>query len=122
MVEPGHPMSLLSSLTDPGFEGGLLVRAATGELSTWVIVSGEVDFADLADLGQALERVPLDAAPLVHLDLSGLSFADSYAVRRLADFAVGVRASGKEVRTSGANRVVSRVASVLGVEAELGLV
>jgi anti-anti-sigma factor len=115
-------MSLLTSLTDPAYEGSLHVRAAVGEVSTWVAVAGEADVADVRGLDDALSRVPVDATPVVHLDLSELTFADSQAVRRLADFAVRVRASGREVRTSGANRLVRRVATVRGVDDELGLV
>lgn len=115
-------MSLLTSLTDCASEGGTLhVRVAAGEGSTRVVVSGEIDFSDVPDLEDALGQVPVDAAPVVHLDLGGLTFADSHAVRRLADLAVRVRAGGRDVRTSGANRLVRRVATVLGVDAELGL-
>lgn len=114
-------MSLLTRLTDPAFEGSLHVRAAVGEVSTWVVVSGEADVADVPGLDDALERVPVDATPLVHLDLSELTFADSRAVRRLADFAVRARGAGRDVRTSGASQLVRRVATVLGVQDELGL-
>lgn len=114
-------MSLLTDLTDPAFESNLHVRVAAGQRSTRVVVSGEIDFSDVPDLEEALGRVPVDATPLVHLDLSGLSFADSHAVRHLADFAARVRASGHDVRTSGGNRLVRLVVAVLGVDAELGL-
>lgn len=101
-----------------------IVRLDTtyGDGVAQVIIHGEADFSTLKELDAGLEQVQFDDSKVIHLDVSGLGFADTAAIGRLAVFARHVKHAGHEMVTYGANPTLRRVAGEMGVQDDLGLV
>ncbi|MFL6081083.1 MAG: STAS domain-containing protein [Ornithinibacter sp.] len=95
-------------------------RAASGVLS--VSIAGEVDLWTLDQLTRRLRDLDLDDGAHVRLELTRLRFADVAAVRVLAGFARHARDTGHPLTTQGAGNTLRKVASLLGVLDDLGLV
>jgi ABC-type transporter Mla MlaB component len=86
------------------------------------VFHGEADFSTLEELDSALGQVRLDQGDVVHLNLSGLEFADTAAIRQLARFARQARHNGHDVETTGAGTTLRAAVDQLGVRDDLGLV
>lgn len=99
----------------------LVVEVDDRAASVRVVLRGEGDIATLLGLEDALARVTLGDARPVHLDLSGLTFADVATMRRLVVFAREARRSGHTVRTCGARPALRRVADILVYTVDLGI-
>jgi anti-anti-sigma factor len=86
-----------------------------------VALHGECDFSTIHELDQVLRSITLDGAPMVHLDLTDLAFADVATIRRLAAFTGNAKRTGHEVTTSGAHHTLRKVAELLHTQDDLGL-
>ena len=115
-------MSYSPALTDSAHLNVVTIRTIHREDVAQVILQGEADFSTLDELDAGLRQAHLDDATFIHLDVTGLEFADSAVIRRLALFARHVRETGRGIATSGANRTLVTVADQLGVRDDLGLV
>ena len=112
-----HP----TSVPDPDHVGDLRIETIGGDDVVQVVLRGEADIATLEDLDAALEHLELDGAKLVHLDLTGLDFADVATVRRLAVFARQAKRTGHDVNACGASQILRKVAGVVDDQDELGI-
>ena len=63
-----------------------------------VSVAGEASFKQAEVISATLLRIPLEKYALVVLDLSGLSFISSLAMRALVEYRRGLRWRGIEIR------------------------
>lgn len=115
-------MSHFGLLPNPDELHMLRIETLTAEDSARVILQGEADIATLRDLDTALEHVELGGAATVQLELDGLEFADSATIRRLAAFAREAKRTGHDVQTCGASPTLRKVARMLNVQDDLGLV
>ena len=66
------------------------VEVETNPNSVTVTVSGELDMADSDQVGEMLIKAAASGSPIVRLELSGLTFADSSAIKAIL---VGARAA-----------------------------
>ena len=86
-----------------------------------IILRGEADIATIDRFEATLERVEIDGARAVHVDLSELEFADVATLRHLIRFAHRARSSGHRVTCGGARPVLRKVAGLLGGDDLLGV-
>lgn len=86
-----------------------------------VVLRGEADLSTLERLDAALEHAELAGVSSIHLDVSGLDFADSATVRRLTLFAIRAKETGRLLTTCGASPTFRMAARMLGVRDHLGL-
>lgn len=110
-----------TSLTTDDHPARLRIETTTREDVAMIEVHGEGDRSTLADLEAALVRVPLEAVTQVQLDVTGLDFADTSTIRRLAVFAEQAKEAGKDMTTLGASPMLRTVSEVLELEDELNL-
>ena len=83
-------------------------------------LSGELDMASEPDL---LLRITALAEPgtTVELDLSGVTFMDSSALRGLVNAQWDAQAAGGDVTISAASPLVRRLLDITGLGAQFGL-
>jgi anti-anti-sigma factor len=108
--------------TDPEDVHNLRIETIKGEGIAWVILQGEADISTLRDLEAALEHVELNGAKSVHLHVTDLDFADAATIRRLTIFARRARRTGHHIKTCGASPTLHKVARLLRVQDDLGLI
>jgi len=98
-------------------ERDFLVEAQTDARGTVVSVSGELDVAS----SQLLERelAKLDEAPLVVVDLRGLTFIDSTGLGVLVRAHQVAQEQGRRFGLVRGNGQVSRLLSLTGLDEEL---
>jgi anti-sigma B factor antagonist len=98
-------------------ERDFLVEAQTEARGTVVTVSGELDVAS----SQVLERelAKLDEAPLVVVDLRGLTFIDSTGLGVLVRAHQVAQEQGRRFGLVRGNGQVSRLLSLTGLDEEL---
>lgn len=87
-----------------------------------LVFHGEADFSTLEELDSGLGQVQVGQGDVIQLDLSGLEFADTAAIRQLARFAMQARHNGHDVETTGAGTTLRAAVDHLGVREDLGLV
>lgn len=106
-----------------GSAGELSLETVQPDASTaWVVLHGEADLGNRDALAATLSDLLLNGTRSVHLHLSDLTFADARAVAVLSGFASTARGRGLTVTTCDCTPLVRRVAGLLGVESDLGLV
>lgn len=115
-------MADAATTTGPDNVLGLRVETVTDGHVLRVVLHGECDFSTVSDLDRALEGVELVGSRRVYLDLTHLAFADVATIRRLAAFAGDAKRAGQDVATCGAQPTLRKVADLLHVHSELGLV
>jgi anti-sigma B factor antagonist len=100
-------------------EAGFSVAVGREGQATLVRVTGELDIAS----SQTLERelAQLQAEALVVVDLCDVSFVDSSALGVLVRAHQHARAQGRRLGVVNANRQVSRLLDLTGLEQELVL-
>ena len=99
--------------------GRLSMRSARDGETHTIGLSGEVDIASAARVENELLRVEATDARAILLDLSGLSFIDSTAIRMLVMAAARSRADSDRLRLRRPPASVLRVLRVAGVEERL---
>ena len=87
----------------------------------WLLLRGEADIATAAELDTALEAVHLGEHQSVHLHVGELEFVDVATLRQLTLFARRAREAGHTVMTCRAELTLRRVAELLGIQDELGV-
>lgn len=94
-------------------------EGAQGDAVT-IIVDGEVDASNCAEVGEVLDRlVTGERAYDVHLDLAGLEFVDSSGLRVLLVAQLALQQRGGSLRIVAASRAVERLLDVTGLAAQL---
>lgn len=106
---------------DPDDVHNLRIETITGEDIASVILHGEADISTLRELETALERVELDGATSVRLDVSDLHFADAGAIRQLTIFAKQATQAGYHIETCGVNPTLRKMVRLLEVDDDLRL-
>lgn len=96
--------------------GPLKISAAAGEHGPVLSLFGEADLTTAAELSDALDTQLAGGSPHLTVDLSGLRFADSSAIRALvlADRTLKKRGGGLELVRP--QPMVARALSLLGVD------
>ncbi len=97
-------MSLLDISVEAG-ESGVVVR-----------LSGEADLSVAGQLGDALNGQISGGARHLTVDLSGLRFADSAAIRTLIEAHLALDRLGGTLELAGLRPEVARTLSLLGVD------
>ena len=108
--------------TAPDDAQDLRVETLEDDRTLRVVLHGECDFTLIQKLDQGLPKLTPDTARLVQLDLTYLAFADTATIRALAMFARNARRTGHDVQTFGAHPTVVKVADLLHVQPDLGLI
>ena len=85
-----------------------------------LVLRGEVDHSNQADLHDALTATRLEGAEVVRLLLGELSFCDVAAFGELVAFATTVKAKSLDFTVHDANPTVRKMAEIFGVSSELG--
>jgi anti-sigma B factor antagonist len=83
---------------------------------TLVRLSGELDLATEGVLAAVVDPLLTTAAPIVRLDLSGLTFCDARGLSALLAARRRLMASHREVRIGGAGRWLRRVLQLTHLE------
>lgn len=102
-------------------EGRLSVETVGDEHAIRIILRGEADIGNLADLDIALTGIELDGTMQVQLHVSELAFLDVAALRQLTLFAQQLKETGYTVTTHGAQPMVDQLVRLVGVDDDLGL-
>lgn len=92
-----------------------------GQITRWVVLSGEADIATRAQLQETLAGLDLHDTESLHLHLSQLEFCDVASLRQLGDFALRARQTGHQVMTCRPSWSVRRVATLLDYTHDLGI-
>lgn len=100
----------------------LEILAITCAESLWVVLRGEADISNHQQLRDELARVDLASARDVHVLLGQLGFCDLLAFRELLAFGRAVRQQGLDFSFEEAGPPVQRVARLLHLDGEPGLV
>jgi anti-sigma B factor antagonist len=103
--------------------GGTLPRVSllditveTGEDGPVVRLSGEADTSAAGQLSDALSAQISGGTRHLTVDLSGLRFADSAAIRTLADAHLALQGRGGTLELADPQPLVARTLSLLGVD------
>jgi anti-anti-sigma factor len=112
----------VTSYADPVVADQLRIETVDRSDATWVVLCGEADIATLQQLEFALTRIQLRGVRSVHFHVTALDFADAATLRQLTMFARQAQQSGHEVRTCGASPTLRKIAGLLRIQADLGLV
>lgn len=99
-----------------------VVDVETNPTSVTVTVSGELDMADSDRVGEMLIEAAASGSPILRLELSGLTFADSSAIKAIL---VGARAAedhGVAYELVNPNGRVQRLLHVTGLANALTIV
>lgn len=110
----------MTSRTRPD-PGHLIVETREDGPITRVILQGEADSTNVTDLENALAGIAPDDAHLIQLDVSGLTFIDVAALRRLTIFARQMKEAGRVIRTHDAQPILEHLVRLVGVDDDLGL-
>jgi stage II sporulation protein AA (anti-sigma F factor antagonist) len=89
------------------------VSRAQGLEADVVAIRGELDFGEATELARTLDRLRLDGARRIVLDLRDLSFIDSSGINVLVVAARGLSAEGGELIAAGARQHVQRVFDIV---------
>lgn len=87
-----------------------------------VAVEGELDMTDADRVGDVLVQAAASGRPIVRVDLSGLTFADSSAVKALLVGAKAAEASGATYVLVNPHGNVQRLLAVTGLDGALTVV
>ena len=107
--------------TDSYDQRKVSVKNTKADGVAYLVFHGEADFSTLAELDSGFGQVQLDQGDAIHLDLSGLEFADTAAIRQLTHFARQARHNGHNVTTTGAAPTLRAAVDHLGVRDDLGI-
>src|SRR5215211_259268 len=97
----------------------LTATVAQDHSVTLVGLSGELDLATEGVLAAIVDPLLTTAAPIVRLDLSGLTFCDARGLSALLGARRRLMASHREVRIGGAGRWLRRVLQLTHLEEPL---
>ena len=86
-----------------------------------ILLHGEADVASVESLKAALSSVELNGEASVHLQVAELHFCDASAMRQLTLFARQAKEAGRTVTMSGATPILHKMARLMNVEGDLGL-
>ncbi|HEY7628178.1 MAG TPA: STAS domain-containing protein [Ilumatobacteraceae bacterium] len=87
-----------------------------------VTVSGELDMADADEVGEILTRAAAAGRAILRVDLSGLTFADSSAIKALLVGAKAAEANGVDYQLVNPHGNVQRLLSVTGLTEALTVI
>jgi anti-sigma B factor antagonist len=86
-----------------------------------VRVRGELDFATVPALEEALEQVVASGAKEITLDFNGVTFLDSEGLKVLLRVYRHLRENGGQMHIHGCSRFVAKTFEILGLESEFGI-
>ncbi len=98
------------------------VDVETSATSVVVSVSGELDMADADQVGQALTDAVQSGKPMVRLQIAGLTFADSSAIKAILTGALGADERGVRFELVNPRGLVERLLDVTGLTEVLTIV
>ncbi|MDP9342709.1 MAG: STAS domain-containing protein [Actinomycetota bacterium] len=81
-----------------------------------VVLTGELDLAEVGRVARRLAKVEQEAPPVVYVDLRKLTFLDSSGLQALVDVDARGRAAGRRVLFIRGPRTVQRVFEVTRLE------
>jgi anti-anti-sigma factor len=84
-------------------------------------IEGELDLSVAAALEQQLISALSDPVGALHVDMAGVTYLDSSAVRALLQVVSHAQESGKRVQVTAASVICRRVLELAGVDTVLGL-
>jgi anti-anti-sigma factor len=96
--------------------GPLRITVTAGDSGSVLALSGEADMTCVAELSAAFAAQVDAAAGHLTVDLAGLRFADSAAIRVLVKASRALRARGGTLTLSRPQPSVARTLSLLGVD------
>jgi anti-anti-sigma factor len=99
----------------------LEIAVGTGDPGPVVRLSGEAGLSTAGQLGEALTAYAASGARHLTIDLSGLRFADSAAIRVLIETRRELRKAGGTVGLLSPQPAVAHVISLLGVDRVLAV-
>ena len=91
------------------------ISVEAGESGPVVRLSGEADLSVAGQLGEALNAQVSSGARHLTVDLSGLRFADSAAIRTLIEAHLALTRRGGTLELAGIRPEMARIFSLLGV-------
>jgi len=110
----------IDSRPPPRFVAAQLTATVASDRDvTLVRLSGELDLSTEGALAAIVHPLVTTAAPLVRLDLSGLTFCDARGLSALLAARRRLMASHREVRIGGAGRWLRRVLQLTRLEEPL---
>ncbi len=86
-----------------------------------IAVEGEIDVSCASELRAAIDAALAEGAPEVEVDLSQVPYIDSTGIGVLVGGAHRALDQGSHMGVVGAQRNVSRIFGLLGIDRELGL-
>jgi anti-anti-sigma factor len=92
------------------------IRADSGEWGPVVLLSGEADLTNVAQLSDALNAQITAGTTILTVDMSGLRFADSASVAALVRAARRMKNQGGRLELRCPQAGVARTLSLLGVD------
>lgn len=92
------------------------ITVETGEHGPVVRLSGEADTSVAGQLGDALNAQITAGTRHLTVDLSGLRFADSAAIRTLIDAHLALKDQGGTLELASPQPLVARTLSLLGID------
>lgn len=95
------------------------ITVETGESGPVVRLSGEADLSVAGQLGDALSAQISGGAQYLTIDLSGLRFADSAAVRTLVEAHLALKDRGGTLELADPQPLVASTLRLLGVDQAL---
>lgn len=110
-----------------GASHGVTLTTSTAGVETsanevTVTVSGELDMADADEVGEILTRAAAAGRAILRVDLSGLTFADSSAIKALLVGAKAAEANGVDYQLVNPHGNVQRLLSVTGLTEALTVI
>ena len=107
-----------------GVPGELRVRVRTRQRTAVVSLFGELDIASVAQVGDAVDSINLDADGFRHvvLDLRGLTFMDATGIHELIRQSNGADANQHDLTVVRGRASVSRLMRITAVDKRLVLV
>jgi len=102
---------------------GLVVREEVGSGGLhWLLLAGELDLASTPELEARIERLCVDGASVLVLDLSKLTFMDSTGLQAVLAATKRCAQDGLELLLAGATGAVQRLFELTGVRSSDRLV
>jgi anti-sigma B factor antagonist len=96
--------------------GGLVASVVAGDRGPVVVLSGEADFTSLEQLSAVINGQPFAGTRWLTVDVSGLRFADTAAIRALILAAKALKGRGGNLILLHPQRPVARVLELLGAD------